>query len=148
MIWGGISLRTKSQMVFIDGNLNNTRYIDEILEPVVHPMAEAAGDDFILMDDNARPHRAHAVNDYLRAEGIQRMDPWPACSPDLNPIEHLWDEMGRTVNDQLTRGDTLNDLRRYLQAAWDEIPQEKITRLVRSMRRRCLACIAAILVTE
>ena len=39
------------------------------------------------MDDNARPHRAGVVNDYLEDEGIERLD-WPSRSPDLNPIEH------------------------------------------------------------
>ena len=40
------------------------------------------------MDDNARPRRARVVEEYLQQETIVRMD-WPACSPDLNPIEHV-----------------------------------------------------------
>ena len=46
------------------------------------------GRDFVLMDDSARPHRARIVDQFLAAEAITRMDPWPACSPDMNPIEH------------------------------------------------------------
>ena len=49
------------------------------------------------MDDNARPHRAHVVNDYLEDNGIERLD-WPPCSPDLNPIEHAWDALQRQIN--------------------------------------------------
>ncbi|GFV38171.1 transposable element Tcb2 transposase [Trichonephila clavipes] len=47
-------------------------------------------------DDNARPHRARLVENMLEAETIQRME-WPACSPDLNPIHHVWDMLGRRI---------------------------------------------------
>jgi transposase len=43
----------------------------------------------IFMDDNARPHRARIVTDYLRQEKIETI-PWPAMSSDMNPIKHLW----------------------------------------------------------
>ncbi|GFT04261.1 transposable element Tcb2 transposase [Trichonephila clavipes] len=56
-----------------------------ILDPYVRPYAAAIGKDFILMDDNARPHRAGIVEEYLEDHGLERME-WPARSPDLNPI--------------------------------------------------------------
>ena len=40
--------------------------------------AQAHGRDFVLMDDNARPHRARIVDQLLAAEEITRMDPWLA----------------------------------------------------------------------
>ncbi|GFW19303.1 transposable element Tcb2 transposase [Trichonephila clavipes] len=71
-----------------DGPQTARRFRDEILRPIVVPYAAAIGDDFILMDDNIRPHRANLVEDSLFEEGIVRME-WPACSPDINPIEHI-----------------------------------------------------------
>ncbi|GFU91372.1 transposable element Tcb2 transposase [Trichonephila clavipes] len=80
----------------VDRPLTARRYRDEILRPIVVPYAAAIGDDFILMDDNCRPHRANLVEDFLFEEGIIRME-CPVCSPDMNPIEHVWDALGRRV---------------------------------------------------
>jgi hypothetical protein len=62
--------------------------MDDILDNQLRLYAGASGDQFILIDDNARPHRARLVQDYLQRESIERMD-WPARSPILNPIEHM-----------------------------------------------------------
>ena len=96
----------------------------------------------LLQDDNARPHRVRIVDAYLQQQHITRID-WPACSPDLNPIEHVWDQLGRAVQARLNVNSTRSDLRRFLVEEWDRLPQDNVQRLVHSMRRRCAACIAA-----
>ena len=96
----------------------------------------------LLQDDNARPHRVRIVDAYLQQQHITRID-WPACSPDLNPIEHVWDQLGRVVQARLNVNSTRADLRRFLVEEWDRLPQDNVQRLVHSMRRRCAACIAA-----
>ena len=55
---------------------------------LVIPYIGGMGQDAVFMDDNARPHRARIVDTCLRQHYVTRMD-WPACSPDLNPIEHV-----------------------------------------------------------
>nr|KAG5706368.1 hypothetical protein BaRGS_033129 [Batillaria attramentaria] len=124
--------------VFWNGTLTAIRYRDEILDPVVRPYAGANG----LMYDNARPHRARIVDQYLEEESMERME-WPARSPDLNPIEHVWDMIGRAVRARVNPPRTLAQLGQALQQEWDQIPQQTIRNLICSMRRRCQAVIPA-----
>ena len=136
MVWAGMAATTKTPLILINGHLNANRYVDEILHPHVVPVAAAIGDDFELMDDNARPHRARVVDAFLAHEGIQRMV-WPANSPDLNPLEHLWDQLKRAVSARINANTNLADLAQMLEEEWNAIPQQRATRLVNTMRRRC-----------
>ncbi|GFV94391.1 uncharacterized protein TNCV_3352291 [Trichonephila clavipes] len=72
------------------------RLWDIILEQHVCLFRGTMGAEFLFMDDNARPHRANIVDECLQSEDITLMD-WPAYSPDLNPIVHVWDMLGRRI---------------------------------------------------
>ena len=138
MVWGGISSRGRTALVVVDGILTGIRYRDEIIRPHVLPFVQQR--NATLQQDNARPHVARVVTDFLTQNNVNVL-PWPAISPDLSPIEHVWDEMQRRLRGLQNQPLTLPDLSRALVRIWNGIPQAFFRTLVTSMRRRCQACI-------
>ncbi|GFX22590.1 DDE_3 domain-containing protein [Trichonephila clavipes] len=94
------------------------------------------------MDDNARLHRANIVDECLQLEDITRIN-WPAYSPDLNPIEHVWDMLGRRIAAHQPPPICLPELRRALLDEGCNILKDQIDILIFSIPRRCKACIAS-----
>ena len=89
MVWEGMSAQWKTDLHNIEnGTLTAVRCVNEILDVYVRPYDGAVVNDFTLMDDNARAHRARITHQYLEQVTILRMD-WPARSPDPNPITCL-----------------------------------------------------------
>ncbi|KAI4883985.1 hypothetical protein NFI96_003366 [Prochilodus magdalenae] len=126
MVWGGISLEGGTDLYRLDnGTLAAIRYQDEILGPVVRPYAGAVGPGFFLVHNNARPHVARVCRRFLENEGIDTID-WPTGSPDLNPIEHLWDIMFRSIRRHQVALQTVQELSDALVQIWEEIPQDTI----------------------
>ncbi len=94
MVWAGIHFNSKTLLIFVQGNLTGIRYHDEILQPVVVPYVPQH--DLTLQQDNAGPHTARVSQDFLQQERIEVLT-WPPFSPDLSPIEHLWDQLDRRI---------------------------------------------------
>ena len=135
MVWAGISTQGKMDLHVIDnGTLTAERYVNEILDVHVCPYAGAIGPDFILMDDNARAHRARITNRYLEQAAIVRLD-WPARSPDLNPIEHAWDMLQKAISSRQVQPATVRELRETLIEEWAQLLQHKLCRLIGSIVR-------------
>ncbi|KAI4883548.1 hypothetical protein NFI96_026922, partial [Prochilodus magdalenae] len=134
-VWGGISLEGRTALhVLARGSLTAVRYRDEILRPFVRPYAGAVGPGFLLMQDNARPHVTGVCQQFLQDEGIEAMDR-PARSPDLNPIEHIWDIMSCSIHQHIAP-QTVQELADALVQVWEEIPQETTRHLIRRMPRQ------------
>jgi transposase len=142
MVWGAISWNHKSSLEFLD-SMTADVYLHQVLQPVGLPFARTeVPEHLIWMDDNAPPHRAQVVQEYLQAEGVERLQ-WPAISPDLNPIEKMWDLLRTAVARRHPLPAKLDDLRVALAQEWDSIPMQTVQSLIRSMTRRCQAVLVA-----
>ncbi|GFT89981.1 transposable element Tcb2 transposase [Trichonephila clavipes] len=120
LVWGGIMLGSHTDLhIFDAGSVNGTRYCN----------------------DNAPCHRTVAAEQLLESEDTERMD-WLARSPDLNPIEHVWDFLGRRLAARTLPPVTIRELRLALQDEWAAMPQQLIDTLILSMGRRCETCLA------
>ena len=96
MVWAGILYNYRTKLVFIDGNLNAERYINEILTTEVVPFLQAYPEVLYFQQDNATPHSAAVTKNFLANNQIRTL-PWPPTSPDLSPIEHVWDQMKQSL---------------------------------------------------
>jgi transposase len=135
-VWGGICSEAKTELhVFDRGAVNAHVYITNILTDYVTPFAPVIGENFLFMQDNAKPHVARNTRAYLEEVGIPIL-PWPARSPDLNPIEHICDSLGRRVRRRINPPLNLGALREAIVEEWNNIPQIEVANLIRSMPRR------------
>ncbi len=140
MMWGGISRNSKTALVTVPGTLTAVRYCDEFVVPVIVPYLRQR-DGVILQQDNARPHTARHTRAVFEQYGIETLD-WPSRSPDLSPIEHMWDILGRRVR-ALDNVNDVTDLERALHREWANITLAEVNKLIASMRRRCAAVVTA-----
>ena len=139
VLWYGVALWAEGKQIsVVQGNLNAQGYINQILQTEAVPFLQRH-EPAILIHDNARPHVARICRQFLNRDNVNVL-PWPAVSPDMNPIEHILDYLGRKVR---ARGNVhnLRDLENALIQEWNNIPKVVIRRYLRSMRGRLAACI-------
>ena len=132
----------RSRLLRIEGNLNINRYIREVLQPEILLLFLQETPHVIFQQDNARPHVAKIVQAFFQRRRVSLL-PWPACSPEMSPIEYVWDMVRRRLIRQGPPAPTLDALWTRIQTAWRDIPQEYIQDLFDSMPWRIETLIAA-----
>ena len=145
MAWWGIMGNVKTDFVVVQGNLNAQRYVN-LLNNNLLPFMQNFGPGLTFQHDNARPHTALVTANFLAQNNVNVL-PWPALSPDMNPIQHNWDGLGRRARTNY-QVDNVQDLTRALQLEWQALPNVLIRRYVNFMMRRIRACIVAMAATH
>ena len=122
MIWAGIMADGRTELVLIPPpGLTGRRYVDEVLRPHVLPLRQRIGERFRLQEDNARPHIANVARQFRAANNIEKLE-HPACSPDLNAIQHAWDELKRRLKKLRRKPRNLQELYAAARRIWRRIP--------------------------
>ena len=164
MVWACFSGNKVGRLIPCDvGAINSDRYLSILTDGVVSfveelfanksdsdTIAVVTPDSYIFMHDNAPCHVAAKVTSFLKRKRIPVMK-WPAQSPDLNPIEHLWIDLKERFHARFfkeglrpsTRKSVVERSREILIELWRDQGMDLIEKLIESMPRRVKAVIAA-----
>lgn len=136
MIWGFFSWYGVSPLYHVNGIMDQIQY-REILETQMLPFATLnMPEDWSFQHDNDLKHTAKSVKKWLGDHEIKVLN-WPAMSPDLNPIENLWNEVERKLSGQ--KFPNSDALFIAVQEAWQPMPKSLLESLISSMSRRLAA---------
>ena len=131
-------------MCRIEGEMDASLY-EEILEDDLLGTVEYYGmdrEDLIFQQDNNSKHTSKCAQRWFKDNGIKVLD-WPAQSPDLNPIEHLWQMLKFRLAAYPTEPKGVEELWRRVEVEWEKIPKEDCLKLINSMPRRVAAVLKA-----
>lgn len=92
------------------------------------------------LQDNDPKHTSRDIKAWLHNNGISCLD-FPPYSPDLNPMENLWNDIARRV--EMREGETVEQIQDIVAAEWAATSTDLLTRLTHSMPKRCKLVIEA-----
>ena len=141
MVWGCFGGGRLGHLVKVTGTMDQRSY-KTTLENHMLPsgLLIYGNQQYIFQQDNAPCHKARSVTEFLHQHGVRVME-WPAQSPDLNPIENLWQQMKVTVGKHSPR--SMDELFENIEAAWASISNDTLEKLINSMPNRIRQVIQA-----
>jgi transposase len=143
MVWGGFSYSGKLTLCCGLPKMNSIKYTEMLDDVLITYMDENMDDNAIFQQDNAAIHTSRHSMKWFKDHNIPVLE-WPACSPDLNPIENVWGMLSRKVYDAKAAGHqfkTVTELKCKILEAWSELDQTTLQRLVESMKGRIFEVI-------
>ena len=144
MVWGCMGWNGVGKLVKVEGIMDAKQYCDILDEGVVESFEKLdmeEGERYFQQDNDPK-HTSKLATTWFLANNIIFIH-WPAQSPDLNPIEHLWFYIKRKLQEYEIPPKGAHELWERVAKEWNEIPPEVCQRLIESMPRRVAAVIKA-----
>ena len=144
MVWGCMLWDGPGYACRIDGRMDGDLYIkilQEDLQESLNYFGKDAG-DVIFQQDNDSKHTCKKAQTWFQDHDFNVLS-WPAQSPDLNPIEHLWDHLKRKLSEQEVAPKGMMELWERVEEEWNKIEAGVCQNLIESMPRRVAAVLKA-----
>ena len=145
VVWGAISYDQNSILEIRFDNFNADKYLNLLRRRLLKNFSnlnkekakETGSIQLLFQQDGASIHSTVDITDYFQRKHIEVI-PWPARSPDLNIIEHVWSKL----KDGLKKSyQSVEDLESDVKSSWNNLDLEYIKTLYKSMRHRIQAVI-------
>ncbi|QRV97937.1 Transposable element Tcb2 transposase [Ceratobasidium sp. AG-Ba] len=144
MVWGCVTHDGVGRLHRIDARLTSAGYVKLLNEELLGSLSDHNIDprNIFFQRDRDRKQWTKLVQDFLQRNRIDSL-PWPACSPDMNIIENVWDQLDRQVRARVPRAKNTKELWRDLREEWSKIPQTYIDHLYDSLPARVQSLVEA-----
>ncbi|GFW28309.1 transposable element Tcb1 transposase [Trichonephila clavipes] len=141
MVWGFFSWSGLGPLVPMIGNMNSEMYVDILDNAALSTLWHYFGEGpFLFQQDNCSIHTSRFAHAWFDEMSVQKLE-WPSKSPDLNPTEHLWDELDRRLRSQPNRPSSLQAHTSAVMDAWKAVPMVTYQKLVESLPK----CVQAVI---
>lgn len=137
MVWGVITPKGVGRLVRVDGIMDAEKYTKVLQEGLLGTLSDynMQTSDITFQQDNDSKHTAGVTKRWLEAQGIKVL-PWPATSPDMNPIEHVWEYIDYRLRKRPRAARNLDELWEWIQQEWYGVSNLFISALYKSMIHR------------
>jgi transposase len=140
MVWGCFQGNKLGPLALCpEGRMNSIKYCNVLQEHFL-PFWDNLDYTSILMQDGAPPHSSKYTKNWQEEHGILAMC-WPPQSPDLNPIENLWQQLKIALEKRSPRAVTKADLLIALQEEWAILREKNVLGVLIKSMPKCVKMV-------